>query len=479
MKKKIRLIAVVAAFAAAWPHIALASSDRIKVEYLLEGSDKTETEYIYGGTRYYSEPAEQKVGYVFQGWYTDEKYQELFTDGTEVNSDTILYGRYIQITDADKPEITSAKLNTGTVGQEYSDSLTANGGSGAYHWNVSYGHLPSGITLSDNGILGGKAKESGTFIIGVTVTDDNGQSTAKEFFIRITDVPVIETASLPEAVVGQSYLFKMEALGGNGRITWEAYGLPEGITMDENGYLKGMAIENISKAYNVRIICQDALEHSVSQEYVLKIRKEAELEKARKSNEDLELDLLDTSEIVLNIGSLPDGQPGSIYTSVLHASGGTEPYTWYLAYGELPPGIELDQGGMLIGIPDVEGTYEIGLAVRDRAGNQSEVKPCQLRVGYYLFSEIQTAVAESGLYLISTQKETAFQSKQYEKQLSVYGGTEPYVWSIVEGKLPDGVEMTGSFLRGIPTTTGTFIFTLKVVDLSGKELETEFTIVVE
>jgi hypothetical protein len=57
----------------------------------------------------------------------------------------------------------------------------------------------------------------------------------------------------------------------------------------------------------------------------------------------------------------------------------------------------------------------------------------------------------------------------YSDQLTVTGGTSPYVWSVSAGALPPGLTLGAStgLLSGIPTTAGTYSFTVKVTDHSG------------
>jgi hypothetical protein len=51
------------------------------------------------------------------------------------------------------------------------NSLQAVGGSPPYHWYVSEGRLPNGVTLSGSGVLQGTPTETGEFRFGVSVTD--------------------------------------------------------------------------------------------------------------------------------------------------------------------------------------------------------------------------------------------------------------------------------------------------------------------
>ena len=53
----------------------------------------------------------------------------------------------------------------------------------------------------------------------------------------------------------------------------------------------------------------------------------------------------------------------------------------------------------------------------------------------------------------------------YKQLLIVGGGTTPYTWTVISGALPPGLTLTtDGVISGTPTTTGTFNFTVQVVD---------------
>ena len=53
----------------------------------------------------------------------------------------------------------------------------------------------------------------------------------------------------------------------------------------------------------------------------------------------------------------------------------------------------------------------------------------------------------------------------YRQLLVATGGVQPYTWTITSGSLPPGLSLTtDGIISGTPTTTGTFSFTVKVVD---------------
>jgi hypothetical protein len=53
----------------------------------------------------------------------------------------------------------------------------------------------------------------------------------------------------------------------------------------------------------------------------------------------------------------------------------------------------------------------------------------------------------------------------YSHQLSVYGGTGPYTWSIWAGSLPAGLSLSSSgLISGTPTTAGYTLVYIQVSD---------------
>ena len=68
--------------------------------------------------------------------------------------------------------ITTGDLSDAAIGTPYSVTLTAAGGQPPYTWDVAVGPLPSGLTLSPAGVLGGTPDgPTGTFTFTVRATD--------------------------------------------------------------------------------------------------------------------------------------------------------------------------------------------------------------------------------------------------------------------------------------------------------------------
>ena len=73
----------------------------------------------------------------------------------------------------------------------------------------------------------------------------------------------------------------------------------------------------------------------------------------------------------------------------------------------------------------------------------------------------------SALEIATTSIPSAAKGVLYSTQLRAAGGVPPYKWSVISGALPAGITFDSSrTLFGVPTSVGTFDFTLQVVDSS-------------
>jgi Putative Ig domain/Cohesin domain len=80
--------------------------------------------------------------------------------------------------------ITTPSLPSGTAGTAYSQSITGSGGTGTVTYSET-GTLPTGLTLSSNGLLAGTPTTAGTYTFTVTATDSVGVSTSQNYSLVI------------------------------------------------------------------------------------------------------------------------------------------------------------------------------------------------------------------------------------------------------------------------------------------------------
>jgi len=156
--------------------------------------------------------------------------------------------------------------------------------------------------------------------------------------------------------------------------------------------------------------------------------------------------------------TMPTGQIGVAYTHTLTADGGT-PIAWSLENGNLPTGLTLLESGIIYGYPTVEGTFNFTVKAQNSAGYDTKD----------LFIIIYPPV-----YIITDTLPIGIIGVDYEQIILIFG-TPPIVCSLENGNLPQGLTLsTYGIISGIPTTEGTFNFTVKVQNSEGYDTKDLF-----
>lgn len=164
--------------------------------------------------------------------------------------------------------------------------------------------------------------------------------------------------------------------------------------------------------------------------------------------------------LTISITPLPQAVLGVAYTGTLTATGGTAPYTWSLASGQLPAGLSLAAStGVISGIPTATGSFSFSVSVSDSA---SAAQSASTTV---TLSVTATPVKPSSLMISSSSLPAGTINSAYLASLQAAGGTAPYIWSVTSG-LPTGLGISPStgVISGTPTASGTFNFTATVSD---------------
>ncbi len=155
---------------------------------------------------------------------------------------------------------------------------------------------------------------------------------------------------------------------------------------------------------------------------------------------------------------LPSVTFGSGYYNVQlnPATGGTAPYRYAVTAGALPPGLSLEESGIINGISGGSGTFEFTVTATDSSVGD----------GPYSVSRAYTLVAESPELEMGTLfglEGTA--GSEFDESIIVSGGSAPYSVALSAGRLPTGLSLTGdSRISGTPTEAGTFPITLTAID---------------
>ena len=153
--------------------------------------------------------------------------------------------------------------------------------------------------------------------------------------------------------------------------------------------------------------------------------------------------------------SLPGATAGVAYSATLHASGGITPYGWAVSGGAFPPGLNLNGDGSISGSPSAGGTFNFTAQVTD-SGSPPLTASANLSItAIVLPLSVRTSSLPDGTIDVA-----------YRQPVQADGGIPPYTWSIVSGSLPPWASQNSSSgsISGIPGTTGTANFTVRVTD---------------
>ena len=341
--------------------------------------------------------------------------------------------------------ITAPRGTDGVVNVPYSLGLAATGGTGNDTWTVASGSLPTGLSLSATGLIGGTPTQ--VSLTGNTVTlhvQDSGnpaQTATVTITIRIAPALTISTApgALPNAIIGVPYTFTFQSSGGISPVVWTlASGqLPPGLSLNSAGTLGGTP--TATGSFTLTVQAGDASLPSQT----------------------ITINVAITSVPVLVItsagGALPDAIVGKPYSVTLLAAGGTLPFTWTVASGQLPAGLTLSTAGVLGGTPAVANPTPTVFTVQVQDGGappQSKSLALTIRVPAPL------AIVPGGGALPQ-----ALASVAYSTALSSTGGIGPVTWSLTSGSLPPGMTLSSlGTISGTSTAVGNYAFTIQAAD---------------
>lgn len=137
----------------------------------------------------------------------------------------VLEGNHVkQITVSPELKMDTTNPPNGTVGTPYKYTFTSTGGIGTKTYSVTDGSLPTGLTLSEDGILSGTLTTVGTNMFAITATDSatptvNTSSAAVS--LVVSDVPtytIIYSASDGGNILGQG-IQQVKSGGSGSKVT--------------------------------------------------------------------------------------------------------------------------------------------------------------------------------------------------------------------------------------------------------------------
>ena len=176
-------------------------------------------------------------------------------------------------------QIATTSIPNGQDNTPYQTTLLATGGIALYTWSAS-GALPSGVSMSETGVIAGIPKQPGQFQFTATVTDSSSppQSASKPFTFQFatgatpSSMLAIGTSDLHTGLIQQPYLSVLTATGGTGSYDWSlaSGSLPVGLQLSpSSGEIAGTPTQG--GAFSFTITAADSSGATSSKNFSLQI----------------------------------------------------------------------------------------------------------------------------------------------------------------------------------------------------------------
>jgi large repetitive protein len=355
---------------------------------------------------------------------------------------------------------------------DYFGYIEANNDAAADRFTIVSGKLPPGLTMPTNlgqgsTFIQGEPTQVGTFRFVIHAADPNNGLSSNQTYSLPTDMLLCSDTTnggtvtggecvLPDAAVGQQYdePFALSDTGGGITVTGT---FPPGMSAS-GGVVIGTPTQQGTFLFTVTEIAQ--VGSPIEQTYGIDIGPP--------------FPLIDTTE------NFPPGlgTVGTVYEADFTVSGGEAPYTWSRVTGQLPPGLALaspdtqaQTDSELAGTPTTAGTYVFTMQVTDTLGDTASGQ-----VSITIDPRPPLKISGTGACCSAGTVDVTYPYVAF----GATGGESPYTWTVATGQVPPGLSFSapnlyekhahpgaGIILAGIPTTAGSFNFTMEVTDSLG------------
>ena len=340
-----------------------------------------------------------------------------------------------------KLQPSGSSLNA-SYAQAYSQTFNASGGSAPYTYALS-GTLPNGLSFNPGtATLSGTPTQSGTFNFTVTAID-HSTGTGAPFSITqnytlTASQPAISMtpAAAPTGIVGTAYTVTVAASGGAAPYSYKitSGSLPPGLALSSSGTLSGTPTG--AGSFNINILATDQNGSTGAQSYTVQIA---------------------SATLSISPANLGAATAEASYSVSLGTTGGTQPYTYTISSGSLPPGLSLSSSGSLSGTPTAAGAYNF--TIRSTDSSTGTGAPFTATQAYAFQVNAPSISITPGALPVSQM------GAPYSQQLTASGGNGSYSFSVSAGALPAGLTLSSSgLLAGTPTVSGAFNVTVTAKD---------------
>jgi hypothetical protein len=166
--------------------------------------------------------------------------------------------------------------------------------------------------------------------------------------------------------------------------------------------------------------------------------------------------------------NMPTGTVGQPYSKTFQGAGGCGPalpYQYSLIGGSLPPGLSLSKSGTISGTPSAAGSYSFWVNLSDENPPSADwCRPAEAQREFTITVNGGAPAVPLGIVQTALSPQATIVSTPYSFQLTASGGGTQS-WSLVEGALPSGLQLSPSgLISGTPSATGDFTFKVRVTD---------------
>lgn len=243
---------------------------------------------------------------------------------------------------------TTTVLGNAIQDQPYTQLLLEKGGIGNLTWSET-GALPTGITLSPQGILSGTPSVTGSFPITVTVTDSSSPAKigSANFTFVVASALQFTATQMPSALSGAAYSQLLPVSGGVPPYTSSAgTGLPAGLSLNSTtGIISGTTTALGTFTFTATVTDSFAPPQKVTQTLTLVV----------------------VAPLAITTTTLPNGTVGSPYSATITTTGGSGTVSFAISAGALPLGLSLSASGVLSGTSSGAGTFSFSATATDQS----------------------------------------------------------------------------------------------------------------
>lgn len=245
----------------------------------------------------------------------------------------------------------------------------------------------------------------------------------------------ITTTSIPPTVAGTAISFQLKAENGTEPLKWSAYPwMPPNLSLSSSGLIIGTPTSSWCSPITINVTDSSTPQKSASANVQY--------------------------SVAAMYNGIRQGQVGEHYSWGFQFQCATEPITWSLVAGTVPPGLKMNPfqpGSMQLdfsGMPEEPGAWDVTVQGKDSlnrtlpATGTIKILPPVLKI------------------VSADQIRPGVVNESFDFPISARGGTSPYQFSISAGALPAGLALSAATggISGTPSAAGFSQFTVRVTD---------------